>query len=439
MIPPFVRRRLGSLSSAAVIRISGRGLVFLVALVLAREVGVEGFGVYSFATTWVTVLLIISGLGYGGLFLRQTAVYVERGQPDLLLGLIHTARRTIIPLSIVLALLAVAAAALFFNPLFLGPLLIALPSVVVRTSALIWEGILRGLDRVDESFIPTYVVYPVLMLLGIGLIVLFTDSLTPELALALYLFTFTVATLVSWLLARRRLRPILIGTSEPAHPEEGRFALLVPFTTLSMLGSLSASLGIIMLGLFDLPDAVGVLSVSLKLVEPMLLVFGVVSISLSARIAALNARGEVPRAESVISVTVRKSLVWAIPIGLVLVLFADPLLGLFGAGFEEARTSLLILVPAFLFSIVAGIGPAALMMSDRQRETILAKSVGLILNIAICLSLIPSHGASAAALALAVDIVATNLIAVVLAWRLLGLNTTALPTPGWIRNDRGRG
>ena len=194
-----------------------------------------------------------------------------------------------------------------------------------------------------------------------------------------------------------------------------------------------------MLGLFDLPDAVGVLSVALKLVEPMLLVFGVVSISLSARIAALNARGEVPRAESVIAATVRKSLVWAIPIGLVLVLFADPLLGLFGAGFDEARTSLLILVPAFLFSIVAGIGPAALMMSDYQRETIIAKAVGLMLNIVICLVFIPEHGASAAALALAIDIVATNLIAVVMAWRLLGLNTTAIPTPGWIRNDRGKG
>jgi O-antigen/teichoic acid export membrane protein len=365
--------------------------------------------------------------------LRQTAVYVERDQPEFLLGLIHTARRTIIPLSIILVMLAAAAAALFFDPIFLLPLLIALPSVVIRTSALIWEGVLRGLDRVDESFIPTYIVYPVLMLFGIGSITLLGDTLTSELALVLYLLAFTVATLVSWLLARRRLKPIFGGGTEPAHPAEGRFNLLLPFTTLTMLGSLSVSLGTIMLGLLDLPDAVGVLSVALKLVEPMLLVFGVVSLSLSAQIAGMSARGRVDQLESAIARTVRMSLLWAAPIGLLLILFPDVVLELFGQGFEEARTSLLILVPAFLFSVLAGIGPAALMMTEHQRETIIAKAIGLALNLLLCLALIPAHGASAAALALAVDIVVTNVIAVVLAWKLLGLNTTALPTPAWMR------
>ena len=187
-----------------------------------------------------------------------------------------------------------------------------------------------------------------------------------------------------------------------------------------------------MLGLLDLPDAVGVLSVALKLVEPMVLIFGVVSITLSARIAGLNARGEVERVEGEIARKVRISLLWATPIGLVLILFPDLVLGLFGGGFEEARTALYILVPAFLFSILAGIGPAALMMANHQRETIIAKAIGLALNLGICLALIPAHGASAAALALAVDIVATNLVAVILAWRLMGLNTTAFPTPGWM-------
>ena len=73
------------------------------------------------------------------------------------------------------------------------------------------------------------------------------------------------------------------------------------------------------------------------------------------------------------------------------------------------------------------------MMTKHQRETIIAKAIGLALNLLLCLVLIPAHGASAAALALAVDIVVTNVIAVVLAWKLLGLNTTALPTPAWMR------
>lgn len=432
MIPPAIRRRIGTTSSAVVIRIGGRGLVFILAIALARELGVEGFGIYSFATTWVSVLLIISGLGFGSLFLRQTAVYVERNQPELLLGLIETARRTVIPLSIALVLLAIGTAAVFFDSVFLLPLVIALPSVVIRTFALIWEGILRGLGRVDESFFPTLIVYPVLMLAGLGTFFVLGVELTPELALALYLSVFLLVTVTAWLLANRRLKPVLGNRTQPAHPKKGRFALLVPFTTFTILSSLSTGVGAILLGLFDLPDAVGVFAVATKVVEPMMLVFGVVAVSVSAKIAGLHARGELSRSESDIARAGRVGLLWAVPIGVFLLLFPDLVLNFFGEGFGDARTSLFILVPAFLFSILGGVGTGALMMTDHQRETIFAKGVGLALNLTLCLILIPDHGASAAALALAADIVVTNVLAVILAWRLLGLNTTVFPTPKWI-------
>lgn len=425
----FLRKQFGGIPLAVAIRVAGRGLSFLLALVLARELGLEGFGVYTFATTWVALLLIISGLGYGGLLLRQTAVFVERGQPELLLGLIHTARRTVIPLAAVLVAVAAIVAAIFFDPIFLVPLLIALPTVMVRSSSVIWEGVLRGLGRVDESFVPTFLIYPLVMLAGVGLLVAFSVSLTPQLALALYLLSFTMGALAAWLLARRRLRPVIGDATRRIHPEEGRFQLLAPFTVLAMLGTVSSGLGLVMLGLLDLPDAVGVLQVALKLTEPMFLIFAAVNLSLSARLATLYAGERLDEARPVIARAVRWGFLGSIPIALILVLAPDFLLGLFGAGFEEAKTSLFILVPACLFSVFAGTGGAALMMSDHQRVAIAARLAGLLANFGICLALIPDHGASAAALALAVDIVIVNTVSTVMAWRLLGLNTTALPFP----------
>lgn len=425
----MVQRHLGSLSSALAVRISGRVLVFILALVLARELGVEGFGIYSFATTWVNVLLVVSGLGYGGLLLRQTAVYVERDQPALLLGLIQTARRTIIPLSFVLAVLASGAVAFFFDPIFLVPVLVALPTVVVRTFATIWEGVLKGLGRVDESFLSTFVVYPVLMLAGIGVLALLSIPLTPEISLVLFLASFTGGALTVWLLARRRLRPLLGDVGAGEHPEGGRFALLLPFTVLTMFASLSASLGMIMLGLFDLPDAVGLFGVARKLTEPISLIFAVVSTSLAASIATLQARREVAKARPTIVRTVRLSFVGALPIGLVLLFAPDLVLGLFGEGFEAARTVVAILALAALFNIASGVSQVALMMSQHQRGAIIAKGAGLALNLVLCVALIPGLGATGAAVALAADILVTNILSVTMAWRLLGLNTTVLPSP----------
>jgi len=429
VIPSSIRRRFGGMTSAVAVRVSGRALAFLLALVLARELGVEGFGIYSFATTWVTVLLVVSGLGYGGLLLRQTAVYVERDQPELLLGLIHTARRTIIPLSIVLVVLAAAAAALFFDPIFLVPLLIALPTVIVRTFSLVWEGVLRGLGRVDESFISTFVVYPLVMLSGVGLLAVLSVDLTPEIALVLFLLSFMAGAVAVWLLARRRLRPIIGATPAAKHPEEGRYSLLLPFTTLTLLGSVSASLGLITLGLFDLPDEVGIFQVARKLTEPISLIFSVIGMSLAALLASLYARDGIRGARPRIARAVRLSLLGALPIAAILLLAPDFVLGLFGQGFEGARASLFILTAASLLDIASGVALVALMMTHHQRAAIVAKGIGLTINLVLCLTLIPALGASGAAIALAGDTIATNALAVVLAWKFLGLNTTAFSLP----------
>ena len=56
------------------------------AIWLARILGSEGYGIYAFATAVVAVLFAISGLGFGGVLLRQTALYRTIGR------IAHTAK-----------------------------------------------------------------------------------------------------------------------------------------------------------------------------------------------------------------------------------------------------------------------------------------------------------------------------------------------------------
>jgi O-antigen/teichoic acid export membrane protein len=119
----------------------------------------------------------------------------------------------------------------------------------------------------------------------------------------------------------------------------------------------------------------------------------------------------------------------ALPIAAILLLAPDFVLGLFGQGFEGARASLFILTAASLLDIASGVALVALMMTHHQRAAIVAKGIGLTVNLVLCLTLIPALGASGAAIALAADTIATNALAVVLAWKVLGLNTTAFSLP----------
>lgn len=421
--------RLRGAPLALVLRFAGRAAVFVLAIVLARELGVEGFGVYSYATAWVAVLLVISNLGHPGLILRQTAIYESQDRPDLILDLVRRSRRLMIGMAFGLTVLAAIGGVIFLDPIFVAPLLIALPAVVVRTSSSAFEGVLQGLGRTELAFLPTFVIYPFLMLLSVGGLLVFSVPITPELTAFVYLISFSVGAVVVWRLVNRRLRQEIDNRDEwQRDTAPGHLSLLIPFTALALLTAAGANIGLIALGLLDLPDAVGTLQAALKLTEPMMLIYTVINITLAARIARLFHLGERIALQGAVTRAVRSSFLLALPVGLAILLAREPLLDLFGPGFEESSALLLILVPAVLFNIFTGASGAALMMTDHPRPALAARAVGFVVNVTLCVILIPESGATGAAVAMAADILVANSIMAVMAAKYLRLNTTMVPS-----------
>ena len=305
-------------------------------------------------------------------------------------------------------------------------LLLVLPAVSVLGSNLIWEGVLQGLGHIEESFIATYVVYPLGMVAGIGLLLVTSGGVTPEQAAIIYLASFSVGALVMWWVGRSRLRPVLRQEPSDQPVEDWQAPALLPFTALAFMASIEGSLGIVLLGLFGLPDSVADLQVAVKLIEPITMVFVVVNLSLAPRIAARFAEGRITEIQPGVTRNIGFSLAAALPIGIILILGREPLLGLFGTGFEGASTPLVIMVGAAVFNVLTGISGAALTMSRYWSPAIVAKGIGLLLNTVLCLILIPELGAPGAAIAFASGILVSNSITAWRAWSLLRLDTTAL-------------
>jgi O-antigen/teichoic acid export membrane protein len=416
---------------------SGRGLAFVLALVLARILGLEGFGIYSYATAWVAVLLVVSGLGYQGVLLRQTAIFVSQGRPEQIIGLMRRARQTVLALSVVLVFGATIVALFVVDEIFLAPLLVILPSVVIRAASLVWEGVLQGLGHTDESFISTFLIYPVVMLVAAGALVLSPIEITPTVIAGLYVLAFGLGGLALWRVAGWRLKPVLDGAEEPDELDLDVGRQLLPFTALTFVAAIGASVGTILLGAFDRPDAVGSLQVAAKLTEPILIVFIVVNVSLAPKIAGMYSRGEVSDLRPIITRNVQMSFLVAVPIAAAIFFARETLLGLFGSEFAQASTALAILVPAILFNVFTGAAGAALVMSRHVKVALVITGIGLVVNIALCLILIPSYGANGAAVAVAVDIFISNAMMAGMAWRILGLNTTALAIPQSFRTSTG--
>jgi O-antigen/teichoic acid export membrane protein len=420
------RFRPGGARLALLVRLGGRGVTFLVAIWLARILGSEGYGIYAFATAVVAVLFAISGLGFGGVLLRQTALYRTIGRPDLISELVRKARRTVLALAAASSSVAAVGALLFVDPVFVATLLVALPAVLVLGSNLIWQGVLQGLGQIEESFVATYVVYPLAMVVGIGLLLVVSGGVSPEQAASLYLASFSIGALVIWRVGRSRLEPVLRQEASTTPIEEWQTPVLGPFTALAFITSIEGSLGIVLLGLFGLPDAVADLQVSVKLIEPVTMVFMVLSLSLAPRLASRFAEGRISEIQPRVTRNVKFSLIAALPVGLLLILGRDSVLRLFGSGFEEASVPLVIMVSAALFNVFTGMSGAALTMSRYWTPAIAAKSLGLVLNLALSLTLIPQLGATGAAIGFATGIVVANSVMAWRAWTLLHLDTTAL-------------
>jgi O-antigen/teichoic acid export membrane protein len=108
------------------------------------------------------------------------------------------------------------------------------------------------------------------------------------------------------------------------------------------------------------------------------------------------------------------------PSYLLLAAFAPAFLTLFGAQFTGRSAPMAVLAAAMLVNVGVGLVQTVLLMSGNSRGHLLAAGCGLVLNVSLCVLLIPRHGALGAAIAWSVGIVGENTIAAVLARRTLG-------------------
>jgi O-antigen/teichoic acid export membrane protein len=108
------------------------------------------------------------------------------------------------------------------------------------------------------------------------------------------------------------------------------------------------------------------------------------------------------------------------PAYLLLAAFAPAFLTLFGAEFADGSAPMAVLAAAMLVNVGVGLVQTVLLMSGNSRGHLLAAGCGLVLNVNLCVVLIPRHGALGAAIAWSLGIVCENMIAAVLARRALG-------------------
>jgi O-antigen/teichoic acid export membrane protein len=139
------------------------------------------------------------------------------------------------------------------------------------------------------------------------------------------------------------------------------------------------------------------------------------------QLSELLARNERERARAVYATATwwLMALVW--PLYVFLIVLAPSLLSVFGEGYRQSATALVILGSAMLLATAIGPVDMVLLMAGRSIWNLANTLVAVVVNVGLNLLLIPPLGLTGAAIAWAASIVLNNTLPLAQVWRFVGL------------------
>jgi O-antigen/teichoic acid export membrane protein len=415
------------------LRVISAGLGFAASIVLARRLGMAGYGQYTFALSGVLLLGVLGLAGLDRLLVRQVAVCRTQGQWGAAGGLLRWAMGGGLLAGCVLAGLAAALGAIvtLYRPGLFG---LALPSsgiswvwllVPLLVLMRLPQAALRGLNFIIRSQIPETIIQPFLLIVGI-ITVSGMDGghLTAEQALVIYAAA-TAAAVMAALLFLRFSLPAEIKEAPPVYLSRVWIAAALPLLLVSGLDILNSQMDLLMLGLLAGAKAVAFYSAADR--GAGLIAFPVLAAtaSLTPAFAGLHAAGDRGRLQVLVTKSAQGMLLGATGIALCLIVGRIWYLRLFGPGFVPAQNVLLILSAGQWVNAAAGAVASLLLMTGYARDVALGLGLSVGVNFLLNLVLIPRWGAAGAAVAVSVSTVLWNVVLAGFVRRRLGLFSTA--------------
>ncbi len=409
-------------SGSLIFKLTGMLLSVLLAVVLARVLGVENFGVYAFCMSMVQILSIPAMLGGQDLLVREMAACQACREFGLLQGILHWARQTSLRISCALALggMGIVLTLLRHSPLK-APMLIAMALLPLLARMQINCAALRGLQHVLLSQLPA-ILTPLAVIIVIGLCGLTTaEQPSPELALAAQwgvMLFFAIA--AGYALTRTIPRG---AAHVPRTYDRSKWVRsCLSFVIAAGMQIIIREISLLLLGMLGSTTEAGLYRVAQRGAEMIPFGLMAVNMAIAPTVADLFSHGETARLQRLITRAMFAVLAFSLPVTLVLILGGKTILSLvFGPEFVQAYTSLVILCVGQFFNAFMGPVGLVLNMTGLERFTARGVIIAALTNLLLGLILIPRYGIVGAAAATACSVAVWNIVLAFWLYRKTGI------------------
>lgn len=412
-------------TKAFVLRVLAASLAFALNVILARQLGANGSGIFFLALTVVMIGASIGSIGMEQVLVRFVASSIAMRQIGRVVGVYQKAMlfsliaATLV--SVCFCLYSPWVSQVVFNkPELAQPLMIMSLAIVPVALFTLHSYALQGLKKVTASILIQGIVVPLLMCFIAAFFV--TDFGISAMAWG-YIF----AALMSLILGRWFWKNA-VGSLDFEKASFNRSELFItswPLFGVVLMSLIVSWLPMVFLGVWETSQDVGIYNAAFRTAALTGFILVAVGSIATPKFAALYQQGDLNTLEVFVRQSTRLVSFLALPIWLFLLVFSESVLSIFGEEFKQGSVVLMILATGQFVNVATGLVGSLLMMTGNERlvrnNLVLTGFMGVLWS----LWLIPHYGVVGAAVSTALMLSMQNVIAVIQVWKKL--NIMALP------------
>lgn len=387
----IVRNSIGLFVLAAMAK--GSGLI--VAIIVARHLGVEALGFYAVLIAITMILELVAPMGQQDVLIRSVA----REQSSMLrLWVESTVIAVVVASMCGLALAAGGRIAGLAPNVQLAVDVVAL-SLPFGSSNFVAQSVLQGLERLKFLTIATFlariamlVVLVVLLLFDVGVVAAFIARMT--------FHVLTLAMLVMVIVGRARFISAPRDWKLTPRHLGARMAAALPFAGQRVLNEASVRGSVLVLPFLMSMQSVGIFDAADRIRQTIATMIPIVTLAIMPAFSR-TFRDNRAKGAVLASYSMKFLLIGVLPVAFLVAASAPAIIGLlYGNGYEASAPVLQTVIWAQVFLAVDMILKQAMIASDNELSMLRRSATGLFVQIALTVTLVPIFGVQGVAIAI---------------------------------------
>lgn len=406
------------------IQISSVFITYLLQVLLARWMGRIEYGIYEYVTAWTLFLSLPAGLGLPRTTVRLIAEYKVKQDLGSLHGLVQGSWLLILmgSLSLTAMVVGIVLSINYYREfIYAIPLLVGIWMLPLQALMTLYKGVATALEKIALAYIPSDILYPILVLAG-GFILWRDDDSLNSLPLMILaeVILFVIAT-VQFFLVRSKFNQEFEPTTPTYAYREWVELSLILLIQQSFFIILDQS-DILMVGSLIGPESAGIYNAAVKTAQWPGLALLTLNIVAAPRFASFYAQRNITGLQNLVSQANLWILIPTVIISLYLLLFTQSVLSVFGSDFSMADWTLKVLVIGRMVDALCGSVGSLMVMTGHQNQSLPVYGCCALINIVLNVIAIPLFGMVGAAIATTITLITWNIWLSVLVVKYVNVN-----------------